>query len=828
MPATALEQMILELVNRARLDPAAEAARYGIALNEGVAAADTISTASKQPLAMNETLLGTARAHSQDMIDRDYFAHDTPEGVTPFQRMTNAGYNFTTAGENIALTTSSNPITNQNTIDLHQFLFVDLNFPGRGHRVNILNGDYQEIGVGQATGNFQGSNGSALTEDFGTRGNQQFLTGVSYADADHDNFYSIGEGRGSMLVGVTTGGSTSTGAAGGYSLAVSSGLRTVTFSGGGLTSAINVSVSIAANTNAKVDVIDQGTIATSASLTDLGGATTIIGLGTFGLALTGDSGNDKFIGTKGNDTIDGAGGTDTVVFSGNASAYTRTNQPNGSIQVAGPDGTDTVSNVEFLQFNDQTIAVSTVAGSIVIDDQTLSEGNSGTKLATFTVTRSGGTAAFDVNFATADNSATVAGGDYVAKSGTLHFDAGVNTQTISVTINGDTQVEFKEAFLVNLSGATNGATISDGQGIGTITNDDAGAFAPVTFELAAFAPGAGGWNSGNQYPREVADVNGDHMADIVGFGADGVIVSLATGNGHFGALTAGIANFGSSAAGGGWTSDNQYPRQVADVNGDGMADIVGFGADGVIVSLATGGGHFASPVAGISNYGFLPAGGGWVSQNQYPRLLADVNGDHMADIVGFGADGVIVSLATGGGHFASPVAGISNYGFLPAGGGWVSQDQYPRLLADVNGDHMADIVGFGADGVIVSLATGGGHFASPVAGIQNFGFLPAGGGWVNQNQYPREVADVNNDGMADIVGYSADGVIVSMATGGGHFAAPVIGIDNFGNNAAGGGWVSQDLYPRALGDVNGDGAADIIGFGHDGVLEALSNGFHLI
>src|ERR1700754_4012253 len=369
MPATALEQMILELVNRARLDPAAEAARYGIDLNEGVAAGDTISTASKQPLAMNETLLGTARAHSQDMIDRDYFAHDTPEGVTPFQRMTNAGYNFTTAGENIADLTSSNPISNQDSILLHQFLFVDTNFPGRGHRVNILNGNFQEIGVGQAAGDFRGSNASMLTEDFGTRGNQQFLTGVSYADTDHDNFYSIGEGRGSMSVGVMTGGATNTGTAGGYSLSVPSGIRNVTFSGGGLTSAINVSVSISANTNAKVDVIDQGTIATSASLTDLGGATTIIGLGTFGLALTGDSGNDKFIGTKGNDTIDGLGVTDTVVYSGNASAYTRTTLGNGSIQVAGPDGTDTLSNVEVLQFADQTIAVG--AGSIVINDQTL-------------------------------------------------------------------------------------------------------------------------------------------------------------------------------------------------------------------------------------------------------------------------------------------------------------------------------------------------------------------------------------------------------------------------------------------------------------------------
>jgi hypothetical protein len=348
-------------------------------------------------------------------------------------------------------------------------------------------------------------------------------------------------------------------------------------------------------------------------------------------------------------------------------------------------------------------------------------------------------------------------------------------------------------------------------------------FDQITAPLSAFAPGAGGWTDQNHYPRHVADVNGDGMADIVGFGADGVVVSLATGNGHFAALTSGIGNFGSSAVGGGWVSQDQYPRQLADVNGDGMADIVGFGADGVIVALATGDGHFASPVAGIQNFAFKA--GGWVSDDQYPRQLADVNGDGMADIVGFGADGVMVSLATGNGHFASPVAGIQNFGFTSAGGGWTSDHQYPRLLADVNGDHMADIVGFGADGVIVSLATGNGHFASPVSGIQNFGFTPTGGGWTSESQYPRLLADVNGDHMADIVGFGADVVIVSLATGNGHFASPVAGSQSF---TPVGGWVNQNLYPRELGDVNGDGAADIVGFGHDGVFEALSNGFHLV
>jgi CARDB/RTX calcium-binding nonapeptide repeat (4 copies)/Cysteine-rich secretory protein family len=484
MPATALEQMILELVNRARLDPAAEAARYGIALNEGVPAGDTISTASKQPLAMNETLLGTARAHSQDMIDRDYFAHDTPEGLDPFERMTNAGYNFTTAGENIADLTSSNPITDQNSILLHQLLFVDTNFPGRGHRVNILNSAYQEIGVGQVNGDFQGSNASMLTEDFGTRGNQQFLTGVSYADADHDNFYSLGEGRGSMLVSVAAAGnpSTTTGTAGGYSLAVNSGLQIVTFSGGGLASPINVSVSIAANTNAKVDVIDQGTIATSASLTDLGGATKIIGLGTFGLALTGDSGSDTFIGTKGNDTIDGAGGSDTVVFSGNFSAYTRTNLGNGSIQIAGPDGTDTLSNVEVLQFADQSIAVGgtpdLTASNAVLNVATLSYriNNAGTGAAAASI--AGIYLSTDSTITTADTllithvSPSLAGGASDLEAASPSFPTNLTPGTYFVGVIADHNGQIAES--VETNNASSGIPVILGNNSANTLNGTAG------------------------------------------------------------------------------------------------------------------------------------------------------------------------------------------------------------------------------------------------------------------------------------------------------------------------------------------------------------------
>jgi hypothetical protein len=89
------------------------------------------------------------------------------------------------------------------------------------------------------------------------------------------------------------------------------------------------------------------------------------------------------------------------------------------------------------------------AGFVFVDDVTISEGDSGTKLATFTVGRTGGTSAFDINYATVDASATVADCDYVANSGKLHFGVGVNTQTVSVRINGDPKVEPNEAFLLN-------------------------------------------------------------------------------------------------------------------------------------------------------------------------------------------------------------------------------------------------------------------------------------------------------------------------------------------------------------------------------------------
>src|SRR5262249_32516302 len=159
-------------------------------------------------------------------------------------------------------------------------------------------------------------------------------------------------------------------------------------------------------------------------------------------------------------------------------------------------------------------------------------------------------------------------------------------------------------------------------------------FAAPTFELAAFGVDAGGWSSNDTYPRVLADVNGDTRADIVAFSSAGVFESLATGNGDFMAPTFELAAFGTNA--GGSRSHGTSPRALADVDGDHMADIVGFGAVGVHVLLAAGAGYFAAPTFELAAFG--TNAGGWSSNDTYPRALADVDGDGMADIVGFGAD----------------------------------------------------------------------------------------------------------------------------------------------------------------------------------------------
>jgi hypothetical protein len=107
-----------------------------------------------------------------------------------------------------------------------------------------------------------------------------------------------------------------------------------------------------------------------------------------------------------------------------------------------------------------------------VNDVSISEGNSGTKTLTFTVSLSQAAAgAVTYNIATANGTA-IAGTDYVAKALVGEtIPAGQLSKTFTVTINGDTTMEPNENLAVNLSAAA-GALVQDSRGVGTITNDD--------------------------------------------------------------------------------------------------------------------------------------------------------------------------------------------------------------------------------------------------------------------------------------------------------------------------------------------------------------------
>jgi hypothetical protein len=129
--------------------------------------------------------------------------------------------------------------------------------------------------------------------------------------------------------------------------------------------------------------------------------------------------------------------------------------------------------------------------SLRINDVSVTEGDSGTINAVFTVTLSTASSfTVTANFATADGSAT-AGSDYQPAMGQVILNSGEVTKTISVTVNGDTTPELNETFFVNLSNPTS-SFLADSQGIGTILSDDAPGgrirFTSTTYGDIEFAP----------------------------------------------------------------------------------------------------------------------------------------------------------------------------------------------------------------------------------------------------------------------------------------------------------------------------------------------------
>lgn len=273
---TADEQYMLELINRARANPVAEAQRLlsstdpyiqlGISyfkVDQARLRREFASYSVQPPLAMNPHLLAAARRHSSDMARNNFQSHTGSDKSSVSDRITAAGYKGGFLGENIY----SNLVSS--TYFAHAGFVIDWgNGPGGvqqglGHRVNVMGlgrTGYREVGVGIASrsgADAEKYGKLAVTQNFGTNvASTSFLLGVVYNDKNGDGICDPGEGLPGIKVTPSVGTHYAvTSASGGYSIPFvqTPGQASVTFSGGVLDADVTRSFTMVRE-NVKVDL----------------------------------------------------------------------------------------------------------------------------------------------------------------------------------------------------------------------------------------------------------------------------------------------------------------------------------------------------------------------------------------------------------------------------------------------------------------------------------------------------------------------------------------------------------------------------------------------
>jgi cysteine-rich secretory family protein len=290
-PITNEQQYMLELINRARADGGAEAARLGLSgLQEGPPNYNgelwTIAN-SNQPLSWNPLLHNSSHTQATNLNNADQFFlgidPHTFGGMTPAQRIAAAGYSeaaytgpttspshFFPGPENIAeqVSSGSGPYTGSKLVaavlNAHNALFTDGSTPSRGHRNTMMLGFFREVGIGISVGtDNQGNPGQPngtwnslyIVQDYGSQtGSTPFITGVVYQDINANGFYDPGEGLAGVRVDVADANFYAvTASSGGYSVPVpGNGSYSLRFSGDSVVTAQGTAV-VANLLNTKID-----------------------------------------------------------------------------------------------------------------------------------------------------------------------------------------------------------------------------------------------------------------------------------------------------------------------------------------------------------------------------------------------------------------------------------------------------------------------------------------------------------------------------------------------------------------------------------------------
>ena len=259
----------------------------------------------------------------------------------------------------------------------------------------------------------------------------------------------------------------------------------------------------------------------------------------------------------------------------------------------------------------------------------------------------------------------------------------------------------------------------------------------------------------------------------------------------------------------GWNSKKHF-RTVSDFNGDSHMDLIGFGDHSVYVSYGNSKMEFVAAKT-ITKEQFTGKQG-WNSEVN-ERLVVDLNGDNRVDLAGFSKFGLAVSyqLPNGSLKKSETAKGSEEFG----NGNYWSAKKHVRTLADVNNDGYMDIIGFGDANTYIALGTKYGTFGK---GIAFHGFCTSDG-W-DAKKHERLVADVNNDGKKDLVGFGENAVYAAFGNGNGTFQKGINILNNF--SAAQG--YNTTVHKRQVADINADGKQDLIAFADHKIYVALGKG----
>lgn len=351
--------------------------------------------------------------------------------------------------------------------------------------------------------------------------------------------------------------------------------------------------------------------------------------------------------------------------------------------------------------------------------------------------------------------------------------------------------------------------------------------------------------------RVIGDVSGDGRDDVVKVDYATGKVYLALSDGQAFLTPTQLSN----------TFSGKHQVQLADLTGDGKAELVGLDDSGnIYVALNTGDNGFATE----TSWGTIAAllGSEDTATGGFNIGLGQLDATPGADLIIFADNGTYQAMNTGTG-FAPAIQAVKDFGTdtiidaasnRPYGN---STSDYPRFVADVNGDGLADIVAFGHTKIYASINNGDSTFAASKTWLANdyegngMNFVTAsnhaelvlGKGWGDKYwgaKYPRGVADVNGDGRADIWAIGEHGVYVAWSADlnrdgiGDHFEnlnSVWVYESKWRHNGENDqrfqqftnyqGWTMEN-NPRMFGDVNGNGRADLVGFGDKAVYVAIS------